>query len=118
METQAPPSLQPKGYHKLAMLMGPNTEVAIFRRFGTLNMFTLLFMQAELMELERQFTSACLDDAASDIGAINEYCSNFVKLRKNDQQENRDQLQMLQTIRQKLQDYSTLSFPGRKGIIR
>lgn len=111
MGSQVQPPRQPEGYHKLAMLMGPNTEVAIFRRFGSLNMFNLLFMQAELMELERKFTTACLDDAASDINAVKEYCRNFVKLRKSDQHENKDQLQLLQTIRQKLQDYSTVLGP-------
>lgn len=109
MGTQVLPPRHPKGYHRLALLMDPNTEVAIFRRFGSLNMFNLLFMQAELMELERKFTTACLDDAASDIDTVKEYCNNLIKLRISDQQENKDQLQMLQIIGQKLQEYSTVT---------
>jgi hypothetical protein len=40
------------GYTTLASLMGQHPEVAILRRFGTLNMQTLLYLQAELVGLE------------------------------------------------------------------
>jgi hypothetical protein len=87
--------------------MGPNTEVAVFRRFGSLNMFNLLFMQAELMELERKFTVACLDDSASGINPVNGFCRDFVKLRASEGTPYDDQLQMFKTIRDKLEQYSS-----------
>jgi hypothetical protein len=40
------------GYTTLASLMGQHPEIAILRRFGTLNMQTLLYLQAELVNLE------------------------------------------------------------------
>ncbi|KAH8585831.1 hypothetical protein B0O99DRAFT_586791 [Bisporella sp. PMI_857] len=40
------------GYPKLADLMARYNEVAIFRRFRSLNIFTLMSLQAELVELE------------------------------------------------------------------
>jgi hypothetical protein len=40
------------GYTNLASLMGQHPEVAFLRRFGTLNMQTLLYLQAELVSLE------------------------------------------------------------------
>jgi hypothetical protein len=94
---------KPVGYNKLATLMGPNTLVAVFRRFGSLNMFNLLFMQAELMKLERKFTVACLDDSASGITPVNEFCRGFVKLRASEGMQYDDQLQMFNMIRDKLE---------------
>ncbi len=40
------------GYTALALLMGRVPEVAIFRRFSTLNARNLLYLQAELVQLE------------------------------------------------------------------
>lgn len=41
-----------EGYNKLASLMGACPEVAILRRFGSLNARNLLYLQAELVALE------------------------------------------------------------------
>jgi hypothetical protein len=97
---------KPLGYNKLATLMGPNTEVAIFRRFGTLNMFSLLYMQAELMELERKFTDAYLDYSASGIDPLKDFCRDFAKLRASEGTQYDDQLQALKKIHTKLEEYS------------
>jgi hypothetical protein len=106
MGQAALPDPKPKGYNKLASLMGPNSEVAIFRRFGSLNMFSLLSMQAELTELERRFTDIYLDDSASDIEPVKHFCRNFVKLRASEGTEHDLQLQMLESIKTKLAEYS------------
>jgi hypothetical protein len=99
---------KPMGYNKLASLMGPHAEVAVFRRFGPMNMFNLLFMQAELLELERKFTVAHLDDQASDIDSVRDFCRDFVKLRASEGTQHDDQLKMIRTIQEKLEKYSTV----------
>jgi hypothetical protein len=58
---------RPNGYSKLASLMGQNPEVAIFRRFNKLNARNLLYLQAELAELEERLERATkADQDASD----------------------------------------------------
>ncbi|KAH4938423.1 hypothetical protein HBI79_053650 [Parastagonospora nodorum] len=124
----ASPDPKPKGYNKLASLMGPNSEVAIFHRFGSLNMFSLLSMQAELTELERKFTDIYLDDSASDIEPVNHFCRNFAKLRASEGTEHDFQLQMLESIKTKLAEYNAalvlasevanLEKPGKADVSR
>lgn len=53
------------GYPKLATLMGHSPEVAIFRRFNTLNARNLLYLQAELVDLETRLEEASRADAES-----------------------------------------------------
>jgi hypothetical protein len=53
------------GYSKLASLMGSHPELAIFRRFGTLNAQNLLYLQAELVHLERKLQRCVASDIAS-----------------------------------------------------
>lgn len=53
------------GYTKLASLMGAHPEVAIFRRFSSLNTQNLLYLQAELVSLELKLRRCAQDDATS-----------------------------------------------------
>ncbi|KAE9378641.1 hypothetical protein N431DRAFT_459974 [Stipitochalara longipes BDJ] len=46
---------QPTSYEGLAQLMGIYPELAIFRRFGALNLYNIIFMQAEIAALELQY---------------------------------------------------------------
>ncbi|ORY03151.1 hypothetical protein BCR34DRAFT_573714 [Clohesyomyces aquaticus] len=57
------------GYSKLASLMGPNPEVAIFRRFSTLNAQNLLYLQAELVHLEERLKKCVQADESPTIDA-------------------------------------------------
>jgi hypothetical protein len=43
-----------EGYAKVAHLMGTHGEFGIFRRFQTLNMQNLLYLQAEITHLEAE----------------------------------------------------------------
>ena len=57
------------GYARLASLMGTYPEVAIFRRFGALNVQNLLYLQAEITILEnelRRTENADLESADQD----------------------------------------------------
>jgi hypothetical protein len=47
-------SMDGSGYLKLAYLMALAPEVAIFRKFGLLNVLNLLRQQAELQDLEEK----------------------------------------------------------------
>jgi hypothetical protein len=53
------------GYTKLASLMGAHPEVAISRRFGSLNAQNLLYLQAELVKLELKLQRCAQEDAES-----------------------------------------------------
>ena len=52
-----------EGYAKVAKLMGAHSEFAIFRRFQTLNMQNLLYMQAEIIHLEADLREIVREDA-------------------------------------------------------
>lgn len=54
------------GYCRLAAMMGESPELCIFRRFATLNNLNLLYLQAELVEIE---------DCLRDLAAEDEYSS-------------------------------------------
>ncbi|KAL1620787.1 hypothetical protein SLS56_009512 [Neofusicoccum ribis] len=56
--TETVPDFQ--GYPKLATIMGPYRGMALFKRFASLNARNLLYMQAELLQLELE-----LDELAS-----------------------------------------------------
>jgi hypothetical protein len=47
---------RPTGYEGLAQLMGVYPELAIFRRFGALNLQNVLFLQAEITALEEIYS--------------------------------------------------------------
>ena len=53
------------GHQKLAELMAKHSEVAIFERFDFLNAINLLYLQAELVELEIELKASMKDDLDS-----------------------------------------------------
>jgi hypothetical protein len=53
------------GYPELSALMGSYPEIAIFRRFMTLNMRNVLYLQAELIHLEQELSDICAEDKQS-----------------------------------------------------
>lgn len=53
------------GYTKLASFISSHPELAIFRRFGTLNAQNLLYLQAELVHLENRLKECLKADASS-----------------------------------------------------
>jgi hypothetical protein len=54
-----------RGYHKLALFMSSQEDMAMFRRFTKLNMLNLMSLQAELMELETEFSAIWDSDEMS-----------------------------------------------------
>ena len=91
------------GYPKLAGKMGLTPEKAMFRRFGALNAQMLLYMQAELVYLEKELRKVELDDSQSEELQKKEYTKDclFLIYARNDKQ-----MQLVMEIRAKLKDYS------------
>jgi hypothetical protein len=77
-----PPAVRPakRGYHKLALLMTSQDDLAMFRRFTKLNMLNLMSLQAELMELENELSNNW--DALELRDPETPYSLNFNLLRK------------------------------------
>jgi hypothetical protein len=79
--------VRPRGYPRLAALMSEEKDVAIFRRFDDLNFLNLLALQAEIVDLEKDFRRECrINDAEGQIGGAGpsnpaSYVENF-KLSK------------------------------------
>lgn len=66
LQNMGPSILEPpEGYDRLGNLMGDASETAIFRRFGALSAENLLYLQAELQELEETFRRFQKDDRNS-----------------------------------------------------
>ena len=99
-------SPKPRGYPKLAALMGSHQETAIFRRFGTLNMLNLLSLQAELTDLEVQLHDIIKRDETSGDSDRMLYAISFRELRAHAKDGDDLHWQTLLDMRAKLQEYS------------
>lgn len=95
-----------RGYHKLASLMGADSDAAIFRKFGRLNMLMLLRLQAELVDLEAKFAHACIEDDAAAAGdERRKYSMDFRALNAAKAPDDL-QLNYLNEMKPKLREYS------------
>lgn len=112
--SDATPTLQPApaGYPKLAELMGFFPEMAAVRRFGALNAQNLLYMQAELIDIERKLrNSQVLDNRSADEVKLY-YARNWYFLSQSPQDtEDGEQLRLVILAREKLEKYSTFRHP-------
>jgi hypothetical protein len=97
------------GYIKLASLMGAHPEVAIFRRFGTLNAQNLLYLQAELISLDLKLKRCAKADAESGHPDRTIYDRDWQSLHESLQAPdgNPEQWQTILSIRKTLKEYST-----------
>ena len=59
-------NLNSKGYPKLAAWMAKHPEIAIFRKFGDLQLRSLLFMQAQIVSLEEDLEILAEEDRKAD----------------------------------------------------
>ena len=111
-----PPVIDPlhdlqDGYPKLAGRMGIQPEMAMFKRFGALNARNLLYMQSELMNLERCLKRAEMEDAMARQGDKPNYSRDFYWLRYSELVgPDTRQLNLIKRIRDVLKEYSTLSY--------
>lgn len=59
--------------------MGPYPQLAIFRKFGSLNMLNLLSLQAELTRLEKKLKATVKSDDKS-VGEASKYSTSFLAM--------------------------------------
>ncbi|KAH8803659.1 hypothetical protein F5884DRAFT_681882 [Xylogone sp. PMI_703] len=100
------------GYAKMAGLMGNYPEIAIFRRFGALNVENILLLQAELRDLEVQLREVQKEDHNSGHQDRCVYARDWWTLSESGEPTSRPgndgrQWQLLLKIRQKLNEYNT-----------
>ena len=103
-----------KGYARLALLMGDYPEVAIFRRFSVLSAQNLLYLQAELRDLEVDLRRYAEEDDNSahrdrkvyslDWFALKQSCEDFA-----DEGNDGRQWQTVLALRSKLEEYRMYS---------
>ena len=113
-----------EGYPKLASLMGACPEVAILRRFGSLNARNLLYLQAELVALEETLR-ACTErnNASNDADRIRSARDWYTLSRLGSASSNNNngsnvdagvEWRTMLEIRKKLKEYS-LWLPSNRG---
>ena len=96
------------GYSKLASLMGAHSELAIFRRFRTLNAQNLLYLQAELVHLEHKLRQCVEADISSGHVDRTIYDRDWQSLAESEASPggNREQWETVLRIRNVLKEYS------------
>lgn len=96
-----------KGYPRLANLVGLYPRMAIFRRFSRLNAQNLLYMQAELAQMEYELDLVAGEDSQNDSPNVQSF-QTCVHHMKKAQGPDSLQWQMVLDIRQRLGEYSML----------
>ena len=93
------------GYARLGDLMGTNGALAIFRRYGRLNIQNLLYLQAELNELEQELKEIAFEDGLPENRETQRYSKEWWRLARGCGQDSLQWRKCLE-IRAKLQEYS------------
>jgi hypothetical protein len=96
------------GYPKLAGQMEIQPETAIFRRFGALNARNLLYLQAEIMTLEKQLCEREVMDNGDEKGMKSQYALDWFWLSQSADDGDIEQLRLILKIRELLKEYSKL----------
>lgn len=101
------------GYPGLAQLMGHDESLGLFKKFSALNSRNLLYMQAELLDLEiklETYTQADNEMPRTDQRA--HYARSASQLRRSlcsTEESDRRQWQLMLEVRRKLEEYSMSS---------
>ena len=99
------------GYTRLAEHMGEHANRAVFRRFGQLNALNLLYLQAELVELEREWAGHAAADLKSPLREHQYRAVHLPTLRRHvPDGESCDQWRTMLKIREVLKEYSQWFF--------
>lgn len=94
-----------EGYARIAKFMGRHDDYAIYRRFRHLNTQNLLYLQAELVHLERQLSSLAKRDMLHPDRLY--FTKDWWSLSQNEGDEDSEQWEKVLEIREKLDEYST-----------
>jgi hypothetical protein len=89
--------LKATGYPQLADLMGRHGEIAIFRKFGALNILNLMSLQAELLDLQEDLKNLYQNDQSHTT------LRDFYAMRNSPLHQEK-----MVEIREKLREYSNI----------
>jgi hypothetical protein len=94
-------------YHRLASAMGLYPDLAIFKRFSTLSVLNILYLQAELVDIQKQLGEAAEADATSSDPLRREYHRAWLNLSHGESMPNGNgrQQKIFLRIREVLQQY-------------
>lgn len=97
-----------QGYAKVAALMAKHDEFAMFRRFKKLNCLNLLYLQAEIMELEDSLDApSATDDDSSEAAHRKQFASDWQYLsQKQANNKHHPQWDKFLHLRERLAEYS------------
>lgn len=100
------------GYDRLAEYMGQYPQHAIFRRFSTLANANLLYLQAELTELEHQLKFVQKEDSQSSDNGRQDYFRSWYRLSESASLDagspEREQYEVVMKLRQVMPQYGRL----------
>jgi hypothetical protein len=100
-----------EGYAKLADLQSRYPQLSIHRRFATLNARNLLYLQAELVDLEDRLHKRTLMDMVSSEGSRKEYSRYWFDLSVSQARDGSDeQWHLALFVNGKLKEYSTYNY--------
>ncbi|TVY41918.1 hypothetical protein LOCC1_G006053 [Lachnellula occidentalis] len=106
--------MSPEGYPRLAALQGTYPQLGIYRRFAILNARNLLYLQAELVDLESSLNEYTKEDGESEDSRIRLHNKNWFYLgRKNDGVLGSQWHTMIR-LRKKLKQYNQCLFQQRQ----
>lgn len=88
--------------------MGVKPETLIFRKFVALNARMLLYMQAELVVLEKELQAKEESDKNDPDGNHGRYATNYHYLAFSHKDGDTTQLVLVKNIQEKLKEYSKL----------
>jgi len=86
--------------------MEEKPNLGIFRRFATLGAQNLLYLQAELVSLEKELKRCTLEDRAEGSPEKLEYAVNWYSLMRSEEAGDSLQWTIMLDIREKLKEYS------------
>jgi len=95
-----------EGYPRLAALQGTYPELGIYRRFATLNARNLLYLQAELVDLENRLDECTKADCASNDARKRLHNKNWYFLSQGNEGMPNSQWDTMLCVRGKLKEYS------------
>jgi hypothetical protein len=95
-----------EGYTKLANLMAQHGEMGILRQFKILNFKNLLYLQAELVESERELDQLCAADERAQHPTRPLYRKHWRLLSESVHDGNDEQWRKILQIRKQLKEYS------------
>lgn len=107
VSAQLAKSDSPPGYPQVANFMGEYPEMAMVRRFRGLNARNLLYLQAELVQIEKELLELEKADAKDTSDPFKPlYARDFDWLLQSANQEGNVQWMLIQKMKEKLKEYS------------